>query len=361
MNHDGHNQFKFKHLLIWVAAAALSIGASCGVSVKPGGGGGGGPIGGGVYKSVDQGKTWEQVVFVERTEKRTVTIAEFGIQRLFISPVDSTHIFAMAGGNGLYESRDSGSNWKKIYDGPVQGLALHPTIGDVIYAASHNQILRSTDAGAQWSTVYIDPTPQVVISDITIVASAPKTLYAVSSKGVLIRSDNEGVSWRKPFIFKQAPARVFVNQAVPRILYLATVAGSVWRSNDGGETWTDITLALREQLKVPIRQFRALEFVPARNDAILYANQQGLYRTYDGGVTWEEIKIVTAPAAINISALVVNPKRADDIYYATAAAFYHSGNGGTTWSTLPLPAALIPSAISHHPSDGKTLYLGFAR
>lgn len=343
-------------------AASILLGASCGVRLKSSGGGNQSATpGGGVYKSQDQGKTWQQVVFVSRNERRTVTIAGLSLQRIVISPVDPNHVYALAGGGGLYETRDGGSTWKQLFDGPVQGFAPHSANREVLYLASGSKILRTANGGQDWQTVYIEPTPKVLITDLDLVAANPKTVYALTNSGVVLRSDSEGTTWRKTYFFKQTAVRLYVNQRAERVVYIALPTGSLWRSGDGGDTWTDASLGIREQLKVPVRPFRALAFLPGHSDAVLYANQQGLYRSPDGGVTWEEVKIVTAPAAISITALAVNPKRAEDIYYATAAAFYHSANGGGTWSTLPLPTQLLPGALAAHPADGKTIYLGFTR
>lgn len=347
--------------IVCILIVVLFMGASCGVSMKPKGEAVSQPTGGGVYKSNDQGKAWEQVVFIEKNEKRTSTIATLGIQRLYISPIDNDHIYAQTKSNGLYETINAGAVWKQTFTSPIQGLAIHPSNKAIAFLASDNKILKTIDGGTNWETVHIDPTPQVQIVDLGIINSMPKTLYAVTSKGVLLRSDNEGASWRKPYTFKLTPTRLFINQSMPRVIYLAATNGAIWRSGDGGDNWIETTLALRDKLHTSVKQFRALSFIPNRADAFLYANQMGIYRTYDGGVNWEEVKIVTTPSAVNIAAVAVNPKRADDIYYVTPSAFYHSNNNGLTWSTLPLPTNLIPSSLIHHSSDGRTLYLGFSR
>ncbi len=350
-------------LSLILGMGVLLMGAGCGVRLKTGDGAtdSAAPVGGGVYKSDDQGKTWQQVVFVSQDEKRTVTIAPLSVQRMLTSPVDPNHVYALSGAGGLYETRDAGGQWLQVYSGSVQSLAPHPVNRDILYLASGNQILRTSDAGQEWKTVYIEPTPKVGLIDVVVVNSNPKMVYAITNRGLLLRSDNEGVTWRQIYFFKQIAQRLYLNQRDARVLYVALPGGALWRSGDSGITWTEISLTIREQLKVGQRPFRAFEFTPESADSFLFATQHGLFRTTDGGVTWQEVKIVTAPSAISITALSVNPKRAADIYYATAAAFYHSSNGGVTWSTLALPAQLVPGALVAHPVDGKTLYLGFTR
>lgn len=343
-------------------AALILVGAGCSVKVKSGGSSGASttPVGG-VYKSDNQGRDWSQVVVVTKTPDKLVTIAALGIKRLIVSPLDAKTIYALAGGSGLYVTKDGGEQWQLVYASNVQSVALHPTNKDVLYVASDNKVLRTENGGQDWKTVYIEPTPQVVIADLDLVVKNPKIVYALTNRGVVIRSDSEGSSWRQLYFFKQTMLRLYVNQGSPSVLYAPQPSGQLWRSNDAGMSWENTTDALNKQLKVGIQQFRQFSFLPGKLDAFLYSNQQGMYRSFDGGATWEIVKLVTAPSAVNISALVVNPSRADDIFYATPSAFYRSLNGGVTWATLPLPATLLPGALAMHPTDGKTLYLGFTR
>lgn len=342
-----------------VIAAFTLIGAGCSVKVGPQSPAT--PPGGGVYKSTDQGRAWQQVVLVSQAANKLVTIAPLGIQRLMLAPLDAKTIYALAGNAGLYRTKDAGDHWEQVFASPVQSLALHPTNSDIIYLASESKILRTANGGQDWQTVYIEPTPKVTIVDLGLVIKTPKTIYAVTNRGVIIRSDNEGASWRQIYFMQQNVLRLYVNQVAPNVLYAAGEGGQLWRSDDGGLNWNELTAILAKQVSLGYqRQFKQFAFLPGLPDGFLYANQQSMYRSPDGGVTWTEVKLVTAPSSISITALVVDPARADDVFYATPLAFYRSTNGGQTWATLPLPASLAPTALVLHPTDGKTIYLGFS-
>lgn len=340
-------------------ACLLLLGAGCSVKVSTKGAAT--PPGGGVYKSTDQGRTWNQVVFVSQVGSKLVTIATLGIQRLLLSPLDAKTIYALAGPSGLWRTTDAGDHWQQVFAGMVQSIALHPTNPDIIYLASESKILRTSNGGQDWQTVYIEPTPKVSIVDLGLVSKTPKIMYAVTNRGVVLRSDSEGASWRQMYFLQQAIVRLYVNQLAPNVLYAAQDSGQLWRTSDGGVNWNELTAVLAKQVSIGYqRQFRQFAFLPGLADGFLYANQQSMYRSTDGGVTWSEVKLVTAPSSISITALAIDPSRVDDVFYATPQAFYRSTNGGQTWATLPLPVGLAPTALALHPTDGKTLYLGFS-
>jgi len=100
---------------------------------------------------------------------------------------------------------------------------------------------------------------------------------------------------------------------------------------------------------------------PTKNDAILYVSSYGLFRSDDGGETWKNIKLLTAPNTVNIFSLAINPQNSKEIYYSTPSAIYKTEDGGENWRTLFSPSERAPVTILVNPDDPNVIYLGVAR
>ncbi|MBI5466283.1 MAG: hypothetical protein HY974_03265 [Candidatus Kerfeldbacteria bacterium] len=338
--------------------ALILSGASCGFRVRTA------TPNGGVYRTSDGGKTWRQVVAAGLVKDKPVTIANLDIKKLLISPLDDRVVYALAGRDGVYESQDSGENWHKFFSSlAVQDLVLHPQLRDTLYLAAANRILRTSNGGKDWQEVYLESTPDVSITTLVIDTKNAQVLYAGTSNGGLLRSQDGGSSWQQVhfFKFKQKVAQIAVSPQDSKVIYAALPSGSLWRTADSGQNWTEVSLVFRDKLKINIGSYRALTFLPAGKDGLLYATQYGLFRSLDGGTSWEEVKLVTPPNSINITGLVVSPGNGQEISYVAPAAFYRSRDGGRSWETMSLPANRHPAALVMSPREAKVLYLGFSK
>jgi photosystem II stability/assembly factor-like uncharacterized protein len=139
------------------------------------------------------------------------------------------------------------------------------------------------------------------------------------------------------------------------------IPGGLWKSTDGGESWTDLT----KDLKLHWANGFALD---PRDENVIYltaatipnGREGGLYKTTDGGKTWERIRRDEdfAPAAF-IHGMFVNlhPDNPDTVYFGLTAGLWVSKDAGKTWE----PFSSIPFRICHNvtfdPTDTKTMYV----
>jgi photosystem II stability/assembly factor-like uncharacterized protein len=211
------------------------------------------------------------------------------------------------------------------------------------------------------------------ITDIEMHASDQQTIYAGAATGGVFKSTNAGTSWFP--IFDKALSLTIGDIAIapsnPKIIYVGTGEANggggsstydglgVYKSSDAGSTWTytgldeigntgRIVVHPKDPQKV---------FVAAMGDLYGKTPDRGIYRTTNGGTTWQKVLFVSdSTGAIDI---VINPKNPDTLYAAlwerirtinretyggTSCNVYRSFDGGTTWKIL---ANGLPTASSN--------------
>ena len=132
----------------------------------------------------------------------------------------------------------------------------------------------------------------------------------------------------------------------PQALYAAT-AGGVFRSLDGGASWSESSAGLD-----PVPPVTSLAVDPVHPLTVYAAQSGAIFRSRDGGTGWLQ---VSSNFGVNRIAL---PARGSALYAASGGGLYRSGDGGATWKILTrgLPASYRPIELVADPSDPSRLY-----
>jgi photosystem II stability/assembly factor-like uncharacterized protein len=153
-----------------------------------------------------------------------------------------------------------------------------------------------------------------------------------------------------------------------RVMYVASAAGGVWKSTNGGVTWAPIFDAVR------VSSIGAIAVAPA-NDSIVYVGTgesnnlrssswgAGVYRSADAGATWTLIGLEQSQ---HIARIVVHPDRQDVVFVAAMGplwaaggerGFYRTTDGGHTWrNTLKAGPYTGVTDIALDPSNAEVVY-----
>ena len=349
---------KFKILFLTALLAIILSG--CSINFNPGAGIGGTGTGttadGGVYKSLDKGATWGQKASILTTGARR-NIAMVDIISLALDPGDNRAVYAGSRENGLYYSYDGGEGWQLApYSNSVTvaNVAVDPADKCSIYATTANKVLKSIDCSRTWSTIYFDNDLKVSITSLVIEYSNSNNIFIGTSRGEIIKSSDQGFSWKTLNRFGGQVDKIVINPANSKNM-LVGAANEIFRSLDSGANWT----SLRENLKNfnGGSGFRDLVIVRADKPTVFLAVNYGLLSSTDGGDTWSKIELITPETAAKINAVTVNPFEAKEIYYVTNTTFYRSLDGGKSWNTRQLPTSRAGWRLLIDPKNPSIIYM----
>lgn len=246
--------------------------------------------------------------------------------------------------SGVYRSTDSGAHWIPVPDFEaiwVNGLAF-ASDGTAYVATGDHGLWKSTDAGVHWQQLDLGIGPIVRMRSITVDPHDDATLWAcLVSNGPgttsVMRSADAGATWADRTPADQGEQRdcdaIAIEADGARRMTVVVndwnFIGHVWRSDDGGAHWFEITDGL------PPYRFHALAFAGAR---ILVGggdgfgdDDVGIYGSDDSGKHWHAISDANWPQ-LAVSAIAVAPNDPQAIVAATLGrGINRSSDGGATW------------------------------
>ncbi|HUU33702.1 MAG TPA: hypothetical protein VMW48_06535, partial [Vicinamibacterales bacterium] len=294
-------------------------------------------------------------------------------------PVNRFTFYQGTTGGGVWKTEDGGLNWANVSDGffragSVGAIAVAPSNPNVVYvgmgegcirgnASYGDGIYKSIDAGKTWTHMGLEATKQTgrlavhpTNPDIAWVASLGDPWGPSADRGVYKTRDG-GRTWQK-VLFRDENAGAIdlvLDPGNPNVLYASTLelrrypwgfrsAGpgtALYKSTDGGDTWTDISD--RPGLPKGDKGRIGLALAPSRPDRVwalidAAGEAQGLYRSDDAGATWTHLTdnadITQRPWYYHH--IFADPKNAD-VLWALNVNLWKSTDGGTTYTEVDVP------------------------
>ena len=133
---------------------------------------------------------------------------------------------------------------------------------------------------------------------------------------------------------------LIIDPNTPNTMYIGGVDGGVWKTTDGGATWSTVTDLQMSNLSVV-----SLAFEPG-NTSTIYAGTgegfrngdairgAGIFKSTDAGVTWTQLAGTNTSDFYYSMRVMVSPRNVNRIYTATRTGFWRSIDGGTSWTKL---------------------------
>ncbi|MFA6232708.1 MAG: T9SS type A sorting domain-containing protein [Bacteroidota bacterium] len=281
---------------------------------------------GGIWKSIDGGTT-------------VVPIADdlptLAMGAIAIDPSNPDNVWAGSGeanvwsysfpGLGVFKSTDAGATWSPttwFNSTRTSVIRVHPTDGNIVFAATLKGLMRTTDAGRTWSTVL-----EGEVYDLMLHPENAATWYAgVRAKGI-------------------------------------------YKSTDNGDTWEYLSQSWADDLGLSLAEIRRLAFDCCKaHPEVMYAtvvklNGNNLYamlKSTNGGATWDTIpappyNVFNGQGFYNCD-LAVDPVNPDRVLVG-GILIYQSLDGGRSWSYRS-PSHADQHALEFAPSDPRIFYTG---
>ena len=276
-----------------------------------------GATGGGLWKTTDAGNTWTPVTDGQITSSSVgaVAVSESNPDIVYIGMGESCIRGNIMPGDGVYKSADAGKTWAKVGFGNVDAISkirIHPTNPEIVLVAAFGQyygpseergVFKTTDGGKTWRhTLFRDSRTGAV--DLAIDANNPNVVFAALWEAY-------------------------------RIEYQMSSGGpgsGLYKSTDGGETWTEITRKKGLPSGVVGRIGVALTKADSNRVYALIENEKGgLYVSDDAGETWRLMNDSRniRQRAFYYTHVHADPRNKDVVYMLNTAAFRSADAGKT--------------------------------
>lgn len=283
-----------------------------------------GATGGGIWKSNDKGVNWENVSdgFFKTGSVGAIAVAESDPNIVYVGMGESPVRGNVSHGDGVYKSVDAGKTWKHVGLGDTRQIGrvrIHPKNPDIVYVAaighlwagnSERGVFRTMDGGKTWAKILFKNNDTGAV-DLVFDPSNPNVMYAG---------------------FWQI-------RRTPYSLLSGGEGSSLFKSNDGGDTWTEI----KSNRGLPTGVWGKIGITvspvnPNRIWAMIEAKDGGLYRSDNGGESW--IRVSDSPAIRQrpwyYTRVYADTQNVDTVYVLNVQ-FHKSIDGGRTFSTIPVP------------------------
>jgi len=283
-----------------------------------------GATGGGIWKTTTGGRQWENIsdgFFGGSIGAITVSKSDPNV--IYVGGGEKTVRGNVSSGYGVYKSEDAGKTWTDLglkNSRHIPRIAVHPTNHDIVYAAvlgniykptEDRGVYKSTDGGKTWKkTLFANQHAGVV--DLIMDPTNPRILYAST--------------WR-------------INRT-PYSLNSGGEGSALWKSTDSGDTWTEIsthkgfpegTLGIIGVTVSPLNNQRLWAIIENKEEG-------GLYRSDDGGDTWNK---VNSERSLRQRAWYYTRVYADtedvNTVYVLNVSYHKSTDGGKTFSSCNAP------------------------
>ncbi|WP_299523537.1 glycosyl hydrolase [Winogradskyella sp.] len=283
-----------------------------------------GSTGGGIWKTTNGGRQWENIsdgYFGGSIGAIAVSKSDPNV--IYVGGGEKTVRGNVSSGYGIWKSVDAGKTWTVLglpKSRHVPRIAIHPTNLNIVYAGvlgniykptQERGVYKSTDGGKTWKkTLFSNEHAGVV--DLIMDPKNPRILYAST--------------WRV--------------QRTPYSLSSGGEGSALWKSTDSGETWTEIST--KKGFPEGILGIIGVTVSPVNNQRIwaIVENKDkgGLYRSEDGGETWTQ---VNSERKLRQRAWYYTRVYADtedvNTVYVLNVRYHKSTDGGKTFSTYNAP------------------------
>ena len=249
------------------------------------------PLGMGLLRSADAGRTW--------TDVPVAALSGTGIYDIAVDPTDPLHLW-IAAVTGLYESPNGGDTVRAVRTGVTWDISIRPDDAREIFVACDSGLLRSSNGGTSWTRLTLPGANAGTAFERMEVCHAPSNPNVVY---VAAATDTRAFLWRRAsangaFAVEGVPQRMEIAQAWydwcfavspadPNLVYWGAIEVYRGTRSNGILRWTNISARNSGDSIHPDNHH--IEFDPTDPRTLYVCNDGGLFRSPDSGATWQPL------------------------------------------------------------------------
>ena len=282
-------------------------------------------------------------------------------RRIKADPSDHTHLYLGTVNGWIYESHDTGANWHRLSrvakrdDLVLDNIIIdqhdprHLIVGAFALSHSDGGLFISYDAGKSW-TSQAEMRGQSVRS-LAVAPNDPKMLIAGTLRGVF-RSEDGGTRWKQISPADSTELHEVESVAIdpkdPKVIYAGTWH-LPWKTTDGGEHWSSIKEGIIEDSDV----FSII--IDPESPQTVYASAcSGIYKSDNAGDLFHKIQGIPSTAR-RTRVLLQDPSNLAIVFAGTTEGLWRTEDSGKTWSRLTGPEVIVNDVEIDHGDSKKVL------
>jgi photosystem II stability/assembly factor-like uncharacterized protein len=316
---------------------------------------------GGVWKTVNNGTTWEPMFDQEAVSTiGDIAVAPSDPSIVWVGTGEPNNRQSSSWGDGIYKSTDGGKTWKNMGLAETRHIGrvlIHPKNPDIVYAAAlghlwgpnpERGVYKTTDGGKSWSAV-LKISSDTGVSDIAMDPESPDTVYAAAyqrrrtpfgyngggTESAIYKTTDGGASWKKllkglPYENGGETGRIGLDvyRKDPRIVYALVQheKGGIYRSEDQGETWRKMSDTN------PRPSYYSQVRIDPNNDLRIWALGAAMFFSEDGGKTFVTRRVQKIHG--DFHALWIDPTDSNHLLAGSDGGIHWSYDNGRSWDFL---------------------------
>lgn len=263
--------------MLGVAARALKVNSNGNIIL-------GTEFGDGIWLSTNQAASWTK----SETLSTVNSITSIGTTN------NPSVMYAGAYGTGIYKSLNGGNWWNltdsSVINHNVRTIAVHPNNSNTVYAGTGNGVYKSVNGGTVWTATNTGIPSGTSIRSMAIDISNPNTLYVGTDSSYLFKTIDGGSTWShitnaNGFLTQDIFIRcITVDNLSSNIVYAGSDSGRVYKSTTGGSSWS-----LLSKIST-VFSVRSIDLSPNNRNVVFAATfGSGIYVSADTGAHWASL------------------------------------------------------------------------
>ncbi len=345
-----------KYILITILFVIVSSLTGCANSSS-------GTATGGVFKSVDEGRTFEPNNVIDEN----TSLSRSNVFDVAINPVESNIIYAGTERDDIYVSYNGAQSWKSLNSKltNISSIIINPFNTQILYVSglyqNRGSVVKSVDGGETWERVYVEPKDGTNVTAMVISPTNGEIIYIGTSGGTIAQTINGGKIWKNLYNAEKRVNDLLIDASDVNTLYALVDRQDIFRSRDNGAIFESIKDLEREKEIENSYEgtVYSMTVSPSVSGVLVIGTDKGVFRSNDYGQSWNSVDVIASTIGIPIHAIEINPHNVDQLVYAAAKAVYTSVADG--WAITDTTSNRLVDVIAHDPINAKNIYLGLKK